>query len=127
LTCVYTEADNPLPVKAFILDDEARLSAFRDAKEAQAHFEGFDAESGAISLFAADGSPLDATFPRRDNRRFLGMRLYNDPGPFEVVRAAQERPGLLARLPEVRALEQNPYFSSLAEVRSALESAQHAV
>lgn len=107
-------------VMILALDDTNELHAFADLADANREVEGYDAESGAVRFFDASGRQLEPIFPLRDERRFLGIRLNNDPGRFELAPAAGGEPGLAVLLDGNTRVAPNPWFPTIEAVRAAL-------
>lgn len=105
----------------FALLDEPLLLVLTDVGEARREIESLDIEAGGIRFFDEAGRELTPSFPHHSQRRVLGIRVTNDPGPFELQPAASDAPHVLASLlsSEVR-LKPNPWFSSLEAVRHDL-------
>jgi hypothetical protein len=72
----------------FAYNEDGTLQVVADVAEARQHFESYDVESGAVRFFNAEGKPLEPQFPQRSERRFLGVRISSDPGPYDFVSAA---------------------------------------
>ena len=105
----------------FAYVDDGRLEVVADEIEARRQFEGSDIESGAIRLFDASGKPLTPTFPQRSTKKFLGMRISDDPGPFTLVPSTEnDAETLQEALGPTVVLMPNRWFNSLAEIRDHL-------
>lgn len=100
----------------FAYNEDGTLEVVADEAEARRHFEGDDVESGAIRLFDRTGSPLKATFPNRSERKILGMRVSDDPGPFTLVPGEPEGETLSQALGPSVVLMPNRWFKNLEEV-----------
>jgi len=110
----------------FVLTDERSLEIVADLHEATRRYEGYDVERGDIVFYDEQGRRLTPTFPYRNEARILGLRVSNDPGPYELAPDPDASPELLHELASVRYLESNPWFQSLDEVRAALETGEDA-
>jgi hypothetical protein len=110
----------------FVLTDERHLDVVDDVHEASRRYEAYDVESGDIVFYDRRGRRFAPTFPYRDDTRILGLRVTNDPGPYELMLDPDALPELLEELPTVRSLEENAWFQSLDQVRAALEAGEDA-
>jgi hypothetical protein len=106
----------------FAYNDDGTLEVVADEAEARQKFESFDVESGAIRLFDASGSGLTPVFPERSQRKVLGMRLSEDPGPFDLVPSPAPERLQEAFGPSV-VLMPNRWFKDLDAVRAHLAAA----
>jgi hypothetical protein len=106
----------------FAYNEDGTLEVVADIDDARRHFQRRDVESGAIRLFDAAGNSLRPVFPHRTERKILGVRLSEDPGPYDLVAkesAASE--SFESVLQEANVLMPNPWFADLAAVRSHFE------
>lgn len=102
----------------FAYNEDGTLQVVADIDDARRHFEPRDVESGAIRLFDAAGRPLSPVFPKRSDRKFLGIRLSDDLGPYDLLaRDADASDSLGAVLEEANVLMPNPWFADLGAVR----------
>lgn len=108
----------------FAYNDDGTLQVVADEEEARRQFEGFDVESGAIRLFDSSGNPLTPSFPERSERKFLGMRVSNDPGPFQLKPADKDVEKLQEALAVSVVLMPNQWFKDLDAVRAHLGSGE---
>jgi hypothetical protein len=106
----------------FAITDERGLEIFDDANAANVEIEGYDVESGAVVFYDERGCRLVPRFPHRSTTRIFGLRVSNDPGPYEFELSPDSRPALLEELGTVRFLSENRWFKSIDEVRQALEA-----
>lgn len=106
----------------FAYNEDGTLEVVADLEEARRHFERRDVESGAIRLFDAGGKSLSPVFPHRSERKVLGFRVSEDPGPYDlVVRDTVAAESFEAVLEEANVLMPNPWFPDLAALRSHFE------
>lgn len=109
----------------FAYNDDGRLEVVADVAEARRQFASSDVESGAIRLFDAAGQPLTPAFPQRSERRFLGMRISSDPGPFDLLPSREPDAETLPQaLGPTVVLMPNQWFGTLEAVQSHLASAR---
>lgn len=104
----------------FAYNDDGRLEVVADVTEARRRFESSDVESGAVRLFDERGRPLTPRFPHRSERRFLGIRLSDDPGPFELEPAPAGDESLREAFGPTVVLMPNQWFADLEAVRAHL-------
>jgi hypothetical protein len=81
-------------------------------------WEPIDVESRAAVFYAEDGTWLEPRFTRPNRYRFLGLVL--EQGAFELVRNAAGDPTIdpiAVALDDAVALEPNPYFRTIDEIR----------
>lgn len=105
----------------FAYNDDGTLQVVADEAEARQHFEGFDVETGAIRLFDSAGKPLKPVFPQRSERKILGIRVNNDPGPYNL--RPSDEPGaekLVEALGPTVVLMENQWFKDLDAVHAHL-------
>ena len=110
----------------FVLLDEPTLLVLDGVAEANREIEPDIAAEGDFTFFDAQGRPLAPVFPAPPDRRFLGMRIDDDPGPYDLRPAPPGAANLLAATaarPDLR-LEPNGWFSSLDEVRHHVATAE---
>jgi hypothetical protein len=107
----------------FAYCEDGTLEVVADEVEARRQFEGYDVESGAVRLFDAAGNALMPVFPERSERKFLGIRISDDPGPFELVPSAERGTTSLQEAfgPSV-VLMPNRWFKDLGAVRTHLST-----
>lgn len=102
----------------FAYNEDGTLEIVNDIEEARRHFESADVESGAIRLFDDTGRALNPVFPRRAERRFLGMRVSSDLGPYDLQPGgADAGDSLPAVLERANVLMPNRWFADLTAVR----------
>ena len=102
----------------FAYNEDGTLQVVADIDDARRHFQSNDVESGAIRLFDDAGRPLTPVFPHRSDRKFLGIRISDEPGPYDLVaHDADVSHSLGAVLDEANVLMPNPWFANLAAVR----------
>lgn len=105
----------------FAYCDDGALEVVADEPEARRQYEGYDVESGAVRFFDASGNPLTPVFPERSERRFLGMRISNDPGPSDLVPSTErDAEKLQDAFGASVVLMPNRWFKDLDAVRSHL-------
>ena len=105
----------------FAYIDDGRLEVLEDVNQARQEYASDDIDSGTIRLFDASGNPLTAVFPARTERKFLGMVISDDPGPFELVPSVE--PGaekLLDAFGPSVVLMPNRWFRDVDAVRAHL-------
>ena len=109
----------------FAFIEDGTLEVVADLAEALRRFEPIDVESGVVAFYDDWGRPLSAVFPHRSERRFLGLRLDSDPGPYELqLNADATATPIGAVLAETAALTPNRWFSSLDDARAFLAARQ---
>ena len=109
----------------FAYNEDGTLQVVADVDEARRHFEANDVESGAIRLFDQMGRPLSAVFPHRSERKFLGIRVSDDRGQYDLVTSEQNAVEALGAVLETAVvLMPNPWFADLAAVRLHVERAR---
>ena len=105
----------------FAYIDDGSLSVVADEEEARQKYESTDVESGAVRLFDSGGRPLAPRFPNRSEKRFLGMRIASDPGPFTLTPAAEsDAESLLDAMGPIVVLVPNRWFKDLDSVKAHL-------
>ena len=104
----------------FVYNEDGALEVVADEAEARRKYEVHDVESGVVRFFDAQGRALAPQFPNRSTRKFLGIRLSSDPGPFEFHLAPDPREDLRDSLGPTVVLMQNPWFPDLAAVHAHL-------
>ena len=111
----------------FAYIDDGRLEVLEDVTEARREYASGDIESGTIRLFDGAGNPLTAVFPARSERKFLGMVISSDPGPFELVPSVEpEAEKLVDAFGPSVVLMPNRWFTDVAAVRAHLAGASEA-
>ena len=108
----------------FAYNEDGTLEVVADVSEAHGRFESSDVESGAVRLFDSSGKPLQARFPTRTEKRFLGMRVSSDPGPYELTPATYLDETLDEALGPTVVLMPNRWFPSLDAVHAHLAQAR---
>jgi hypothetical protein len=108
----------------FAYIDDGRLEVLEDIAAARREYASDDIESGTIRLFDDAGNPLTAVFQARSARKFLGMVISDDRGPFDLVPSAQPDAEKLvdAFAPSV-VLMPNRWFKDVDAVRAHLATA----
>lgn len=104
----------------FAYNEDGTLEVVADVIEARARFESSDVESGAVRLFDAAGKPLEPHFPSRSEKKFLGVRVSSDPGPFELAPAIDGSEMLDDALGPTVVLMPNRWFPNLDAVHAHL-------
>lgn len=108
----------------FAYNDDGTLEVLASQDDARTHFEGHDVESGAIRFFDADGRPMIPSFPKRSERRILGMRVSDDRGPFELaITNASDAESLEDALAPSSVMMPNRWFTDIDAVRAHLAAA----
>ena len=107
----------------FALIEDGTLEVLADQAEALRRFEPIDVESGVVTFYDHRGRPLTAVFPHRSERRFLGFRIDDDPGPYELEPSVDATGAWLeSALAEVAAMTPNPWFTTLEAVQAHLSA-----
>jgi hypothetical protein len=107
-------------VSAFEEDDTLRL--FGNAVAAERQYEGVDVESGGVKFFGADGTVLEPVFtvPNRSGK-LLGLFAWVQSGAYRLVPSPDAgKEAFASRLRDARALQSNPWYASMADLRAAL-------
>ena len=104
----------------FAYNDDGRLEVIGDEEEARRSFAASDVEAGVIRFFDSGGAPLTARFPQRSRKRFLGMSISSDPGPFELAPSTDGGETLLDALGPTIVLMKNEWFADMDAVRAHL-------
>ncbi|MGH7637122.1 MAG: hypothetical protein ACREOK_05680 [Gemmatimonadaceae bacterium] len=102
----------------FAYNEDGTLEVVADVTEARGRFESSDVESGAVRLFDSRGKPLQPHFPNRTEKKFLGMRMSSDPGPYELAPATGDGEMLEQALGPTVVLMPNRWFPSLDAVHA---------
>lgn len=108
----------------FAYNEDGTLEVVADVAEARGRFEATDVESGAVRLFDAAGKLLQAHFPQRSEKTFLGLRISTEPGPFELVPATDQSEHLQQVLGPAVVLMPNRWFPDLDAVHAHLARAR---
>ena len=99
--------------------DDGTLAVFADINEARGDIEFPKVENDDAIFYNERGELLEATFPYRSDRRFLGLRITDDPGPFELAPSPSSDPSAInVALSRAVALKRNKWFASLDDVRA---------
>ena len=107
----------------FAFIEDGTLEVLADRADALSRFEPIDVESGVVLFYDELGRPLTAVFPHRSERRFLGLRIDSDPGPYELESSAEVPViPLDTALDEAAAMSPNAWFSTLDDVRAYLRA-----
>lgn len=104
----------------FAYNDDGRLEVIADEDEARRSFAASDVEAGVIRFFDSRGEPLTPRFPQRSPKKFLGMTFSGDPGPFELLPAADGGETLIDALGPTVVLMKNRWFTDVDAVRAHL-------
>lgn len=108
----------------FAYNEDGTLEVVADVAEARGRFESSDVESGAVRLFDSTGKPLEAHFPKRTEKRFFGLRVSSDPGPYELAPATDDGETLDQALGPTVVLMPNRWFPDLDAVHAHLTQAR---
>lgn len=108
----------------FAYNEDGTLEVVADVTEARGRFESSDVESGAVRLFDSSGKPLQPVFPNRTEKKFLGMRVSSDPGPYELAAATDDDERLDQALGPTVVLMPNRWFPNLDAVHAHLIQAR---
>jgi hypothetical protein len=106
----------------FAFIEDGSLEIKRDLSEVRRDFEAVDVENLVVEFYDDRGRPLQPVFTRPNRRRkFLGFLVSLEQGEFEL-RPTQDPTWdpVEVMLDETVALEPNPFFKSLEEVRKHL-------
>lgn len=104
----------------FAYNDDGRLEVVEDVAEARANFAAADVEAGVIRLFDENGRYMAPHFPQRTEKKFLGMKLSSDPGPFDLRPAEASGEKLLDELGPTIVVMPNRWFKDIDAVRAHL-------
>lgn len=107
----------------FAFVEDGSLEIKRDLSEIRRDFEPVDVENLVVEFYGEDGRPLEPVFTRPNRRhKILGFLVSLEQGEFEL-RPTQDssRDSIEVMLAETVALEPNPFFGSLEEVRAYLK------
>lgn len=108
----------------FAFVEGGTLEIYGSTAEAIIHYEGVDAEDGAVHFYDSNGTYLEPTFITPNRRgKILGSFGWVRSGTYELVPnpAADEDPFPLA-LYETVSLEPNRWFATLEELKLALSA-----
>jgi hypothetical protein len=104
----------------FAYNDDGRLEVVEDVAEARDNFAASDVEAGVIRLFDETGRHMAPHFPERSEKKFLGMKLSSDPGPFHLQPAAPGAARLLDELGPTIVVMPNRWFKDIDAVKAHL-------
>jgi hypothetical protein len=107
----------------FAFVEDGSLEIKRDLSEVRRDFEAVDVENLVVEFYDERGRPLEPVFIRPNRRRtVLGFLVSLESGEFEL-RATQDATWdpIEVKLDETVALEPNPFFNTLEEVRAHLQ------
>ena len=107
----------------FAYNDDGRLEVVEDVAAARDNFAAADVEAGVIRLFDETGHYLAPHFPDRSEKKFLGMKLSSDLGPFHLQPAAPGADTLLDELGPTIVVMPNRWFKDIDAVKAHLSSA----
>jgi len=106
----------------FAFVEDGSLEIKRDLSEVRRDFEAIDVENLVVEFYDQQGTPLKAVFTKPNRRRkFLGFMLAIEQGEFELHPTDDPTSDPIeVMLDETVALEPNPFFNSLEEIRAHL-------
>jgi hypothetical protein len=104
----------------FAYNDDGRLEVVADEAEARNNFAASDVEAGVIRLFDENGKVMTPTFPDRKSKKFLGMTLSSDPGPFHLMPSGADGERLLESLGPTIVVMPNRWFKDIDAVKAHL-------
>ena len=104
----------------FAYNDDERLEVVADVAEARANFAASDVDAGVIRLFDETGRHMAPHFPQRREKKFLGMKLSSDPGPFDLKPPAAGADRLLDELGPTIVVMPNQWFADIDAVKAHL-------
>jgi hypothetical protein len=105
----------------FAYNEDGTLEVLADEAEARRQFEGAEVDEGAVRFFDASGKALTPRFPNRSERRFLGLHISDDPGPFNLEASDEASESLQDALGPAVVLMSNPWFADVDAVRAHLK------
>jgi hypothetical protein len=106
----------------FAFVEDGTLEIKRDLSEVRRDFEAIDVENLVVEFYDDEGQPLEPVFTRPNRRRkLLGFLVSLEQGEFEL-RPTQDttRDPIEVMIDQTVALEPNPFFNSLEEIREYL-------
>jgi hypothetical protein len=106
----------------FAFVEDGSLEIKRDLSEVRRDFEAVDVENLVVEFYDEDGRPLQPVFTRPNRRRkVLGFLVSLEQGEFEL-RTTQDATWdpIEVKLNQTVALEPNPFFNSLEDIRAHL-------
>lgn len=104
----------------FAYNDDGRLEIVESVAEARDNFAAADVEAGVIRLFDESGRYMAPHFPERSERKFLGMTLSSDLGPFDLRPPAAGADHLLDELGPTIVVMPNRWFKDIDAVKAHL-------
>ena len=104
----------------FAYNDDGRLEVVEDVAEARDNFAASDVEAGVIRLFDDRGRYMAPHFPERSEKKFLGMKLSSDPGPFHLKAGDAAGESLLDALGPTIVVMPNKWFKDIDAVKAHL-------
>ena len=110
----------------FAYNDDGRLEVVADEAEARNNFAASDVEAGVIRLFDEHGKVMTPSFPQRKQKKFLGVTVSSDPGPFHLTPSGPDGERLLESLGPTVVVMPNRWFTDIDAVKSHLKRAAHA-
>jgi hypothetical protein len=106
----------------FAFVEDGSLEIKRDLAEVRRDFEAVDVENLVVEFYDEQGRPLEPVFTKPNRRRkILGFLVSLEQGEFELRRTEDPTcDPIEVKLSETVALEPNPFFGSLEEIRTHL-------
>jgi len=104
----------------FAYNDDGRLEVVENVSEARDNFAATDVEAGVIRLFDEAGRYMAPHFPERSERKFLGLKLSSDPGPFHLHPPTATAEQLLDELGPTIVVMPNRWFKDIDAVKAHL-------
>lgn len=104
----------------FAITDDRTVWVLHDEAHARREFEAIDVQNGDVTFYDAEGSRLRAHFPVP--RKLLGVAI-EGPSDYRLTPEESAPSGsddLLSKLEKASAIEPNPTFESIEELRAFL-------
>jgi hypothetical protein len=102
----------------FAFGEDGLITVYDDEASVRRDWEGLDVESRAVVFYAADGTWLEPTFTKPNQRELFGFVLTS--GEYRLVPSPTRPPevdGIEVALSEAAGIEPNAHFDSLDAVR----------
>ena len=109
----------------FLVHEDRVVSVVATVDEANGECEPYDAEAGTCHFFDDAGRQLIPVFPHRNTRRFLGMRVDDDPGAYELQPAVNSTDLIVKLFTTGLTLDRNPWFASLDDMKAHFRKHGH--
>ena len=108
----------------FAFDEDGTVKVYGAAEDAIPDYEGIDVESGVVHFYDESGTYLEPRF-RTPNRKgqVFGVFGWVVSGEYDLVpNPSAETHSFALALYEARAVEPNPWFSTLEHLKSVLSA-----